>query len=108
MNLELIKKAAIEDSFDEAFPMMAKGFGIDDIPTYPKFNMVPNTHEVRRILKIGRAKYYECGLWIVLPNGDINNRYDEFNSIEDALEKSDLFPRVGEGDSYMRDYFELL
>lgn len=109
MNLDLIKKAAIEDSFDEAFPKMAEGFGIFDISSSPNFTMIPNTCEARRILKKGLVKYHEYGIWIVIINIELDiYHYDQKNSVLDALEKSDLFPLMGQGNSYTRDYLEII
>lgn len=107
MNLDLIKDAAIEDLFDEAWPKMAEGFGFSEFDS--DFNMIPNTKEARRILKVGNVKYHECGLWIVLIKSNIGYiMYDRINSVMDALEKSNLFPQVGRGISYMHDYFEIV
>lgn len=109
MDKKLIKTASVIDDFDEAFELMAKGFGIEDEAYDEKnFSMVPNVPEVRRIMKQGNVKYYELGLWIVTIGISLDDTaYDHENSIFDALSKSDLYPYYGNGISFTNDYLNI-
>lgn len=107
MDEELIKKASVINEFDEAFELMSKAFGIDDVACEPNFSVEPNIPEVRRIMKQGNVKYYEFGLWIVTNGINLDNkRYDHENSVYDALNKSDLYPYYGQNTKFT-DYIEI-
>lgn len=106
MDKELIKKASITNDFDEAFELMSKGFGIDDVVCEPNFSVIPNVHEVRRIMEQSDVKYYEFGLWIVTNKISLDDfMYDLENSVFGALNKSDLYPCYGQNAKFT-DYIE--
>lgn len=108
INKKLLKKASIEDDFDEAFGMICEALEID-YEGDSNVNLLPNAPEVRRILRIGKIKYEEYGLWILIREGNkLDFRpYDRENSCYDALNKSDLFPYVAHGITFTEDYLDL-